>query len=164
GTYIGIWWIDPIQVRPPDASMKVPFKIPDNNDPQVRKQLEIHAWRFLNAQPVVAGLIFAITGLTMFLSSLGRYRWRVMGIAVVTVLLMFMINVLGQMWEPAAVLRPWTLFYYFQPQQVIPLDGEWTVSFYDRPIPMLAVLYGTGIVGYGLAFVILARRDLPAPL
>ena len=164
GTYVGIWWIDPIQVRKPDASLKVPFKIPDNNDPQVRKQLEIYPWRFLHAQPVVAGLIFAITGLTMFLSSMGRYRWRVMGLAVVIVLLMFMVNVLGQMWEPASALRPLTLFYYFQPQQVIPLQPDWFVSFYGRPIPMLAVLYGTGIVGYGLAFAILARRDLPAPL
>jgi ABC-2 type transport system permease protein len=164
GTYAGIWWIDPIQVRQPDPSLKVPFRIPDNDDPEVRKQLEIHPWRFLNAQPVVAGLIFSITGVTMFISSLGRYRWRVMGLAVVIVLIMFLINVLGQMWEPAAALRPLTLFYYYQPQQVIPLESEWTVDVHGVAVPMLGVLFGTGVVGYGLAFVTLARRDLPAPL
>lgn len=87
-----------------------------------------------------------------------------MGIAVSLVLLMFLINVLGQMWEPAAWLRPITLFYYYQPQQVIPEGGSWYVHVGGIPVPMLLVLYGVGAAGYILATVTLVRRDLPAPL
>lgn len=164
GTLIGTWWIDPIQIREPDPTMKLPFRIPTNDDPEVRRQLEIQPWRFLRAAPVVGGLVFGICGLTMWVSSLGRYRWRVMGLAVSIVLVMFLVNVLGQMWDPAAWLRPLTLFYYYQPQQVIPEGGGWNVSVGGVPVPMLLVLYGVGGVGYALALVTFIRRDLPAPL
>jgi hypothetical protein len=40
GTLIGTWWIDPIQIREPDPTMKLPFRIPTNDDPEVRRQLE----------------------------------------------------------------------------------------------------------------------------
>ncbi|MGL4552355.1 MAG: ABC transporter permease subunit [Gemmataceae bacterium] len=164
GNLLGAWWIDPIKVREPDKSMRLPFKVPTNDDPEVRKQLEIHPWRFARAMPVVGGLVFGISGLTMWVSALGRYRWRVTGVAVGMVLMMFLINVLGQMWDPAAWLRPLTLFYYYQPQQVIPDGGGWSVAVGGAAVPMLAVLYGAGAAGYLLALVTLVRRDIPAPL
>jgi ABC-2 type transport system permease protein len=164
GNLIGTWWIDPIQVRPPAKEMKLPFKVPTNDDPEVRKQLEIHPWRFVRALPVVGGLVFGIGGLTMWASAMGRYRWRTMGLAVSVVLVMFLINVLGQMWEPAGWLRPATIFFYYQPQQVIPEGGGWSVNVNGVPVPMLLVLYGVGAIGYVAATVTLVRRDLPAPL
>ena len=164
GNLIGVWRIDPIQVRPPAKEMRLPFKVPTNDDPEVRKQLVSHPKRFFRAAPVVGGLIFGICGLTMWISSMGRYRWRVMGVAVGVVLLMFLINVLGQMWDPASWLRPATLFYYYQPQQVIPEGGGWFVAVGGVPVPMLLVLYGVGAVGYALALVTFVHRDLPAPL
>jgi len=53
-------------------------------------------------------------------------------------------------------LRPWTVFYYYQPQQAI--QGQ------SASWPMLAVLFGVGAAGYGLALWTFTRRDLPAPL
>ena len=53
------------------------------------------------------------------------------------------------------VLRPLTLFYYYQPQDAI------LGSSFD---PKGLVLYGVGFVGYGLALWTFRRRDLPAPL
>ncbi len=164
GNLLGAWSIDPITVPPPPKHIKVPFKLPGNDDPELRKQLEINATRFVRALPVVGGLIFGLTGLTMWMSAMGRYRWRVMGAAVTVVLLMFLVNVLGQMWGPAGWLRPATIFYYYQPQQVVAEGGTWTVPVWGVEMPMLVVLYGVGVAGYGLALVGLVRRDLPAPL
>ena len=85
-------------------------------------------------------------------------------------LVQFLINVLGQMWDQAAWLRPFTIFYYYQPQQVM-LTDDWCVHFAEwnggEPLlrlPMPVVLYGVGLIGYALALWKLVRRDLPAPL
>ena len=70
----------------------------------------------------------------------------------------------------AAWLRPFTIFYYYQPQQLI-LTGDpnvnlsvWNGGEPLAPVPMPAVLFGVGLVGYAMALWTLTRRDLPAPL
>ena len=99
-----------------------------------------------------------------------RFRWRVLGTAVFVTLLQFLVNAIGQLWEATAFLRPFTVFYYYQPQQII-LKQKWTVDFAvwndGQPlsdVPVLAVLLGLGAVGYLLAWWTFERRDLPAPL
>lgn len=126
-----------------------------SGDEAMRRRLDVRPVEFGRGLWAVGGLIFGICGLTMWLSSVGRFRWRVMGLAVGVVLLMFLVNVFGQMWPPAAPLRPLTVFYYYQPQQLIQGKGS---------VAALAVLYGTGLVGYAFALWALTRRDLPAPL
>lgn len=118
----------------------------------------------------VAALLFALSGLTMWLSARGRFRWRVLGTAVFLALVMFLVNVLGQMWDGIAFLRPLTLFYYYQPQPAM-LHGDWAVPLdawngnHGRVlIPGIAVLLAVGAVGYLLALRTFVRRDLPAPL
>ena len=93
-----------------------------------------------------------------------------LGVAVFLTLVQFLVNVLGQMWDEAAWLRPFTIFYYYQPQQLI-LTGDWNVTFREwnggSPlcrVPMPVVLYGVGTLGYLMALRTLMRRDLPAPL
>ena len=85
-------------------------------------------------------------------------------------LVQFLINVLGQLWDKIEVLRPFTVFYYYQPQQLL-LQHQWTVDIgtcwrLSQPFPvnMLGVLAGVGAAGYGLAWWTFCRRDLPAPL
>ena len=119
----------------------------------------------------VGALIFAMSGYTMWLSSRGRFRGRVMGLAVLVTLLQFLINVIGQLWDVVAPLRPFTVFYYYQPQQII-LNHKWTVevralSSASEPlftVHVLVVLFLVGFTGYGLALWKFCRRDLPAPL
>ena len=127
-------------------------------------------WTFAPALWNVAALVFAVSGITMWLSASGRFRWRVLGTAVFVTLLQFLVNAIGQLWEATAFLRPLTVFYYYQPQQII-LKQKWTVDFAvwndGQPlsdVPVLAVLLGLGAVGYLLAWWTLERRDLPAPL
>jgi ABC-2 type transport system permease protein len=82
-----------------------------------------------------------------------------------------MVNVIGQLWDAVAFLRPFTVFYYYQPQQII-LRHTWTIDLgtvWNGGQPLLAVnmvmvLFAVGFVGYALALWTFCRRDLPAPL
>ncbi|MCS6850501.1 MAG: ABC transporter permease [Gemmataceae bacterium] len=111
----------------------------------------------------VAGLLFAVSGATMALSAAGRFRGRVMATAVLLTLLQYLVNVIGQLWPAVEGLRPLTLFYYYQPQQII-LANRWSVPTVLGPVNVLLVLAGVGAVGYLAALWTFCRRDLPAPL
>jgi ABC-2 type transport system permease protein len=123
--------------------------------------LAVNPWLFGPGLVCVALLVFALSGLTMWVSSAGRFRWRVLGAAAILALVQFLVNLIGQLWEPAAPLRPLTVFYYYQPQPII-LESDW----YQQPDVWLrmGVLAAVGTVGYGMALWIFCRRDLPAPL
>lgn len=121
----------------------------------------VNIWRFLPALPNIALLIFAIGGVTIWLSSMGRSRNKTMGFAVILILVMFLINVLAGIWQPMQYLQPFTLFYYYTPQPII-IDGNWLTS--TRVWLNMVVLLSVGMAGYGLACYHFTRRDLPAPL
>lgn len=134
------------------------------------RQLAINPLRLAPAMVNVAALLFAVSGLTLWLSSRGRFRWRVLGTAVFIALLQFLVNVLGQMWDTVGFLRPFTVFYYYQPQQLI-LSQRWTVDLSvwngGQPlvaVPAVGILFGVGLLGYGMALRTFTQRDLPAPL
>src|SRR5262249_20648956 len=119
---------------------------------------------------LVGALIFAVGGYTMWLSAQGRVRRAGMAWAVLITLVQFLVHVVGQLWDAVAFLRPFTVFYYYQPQQVI-LKGEWVVDLakvwhLDQPLAVngLIVLLTVGAAGYALALWTFCRRDLPAPL
>ena len=123
----------------------------------------------------VAALVFAISGYTIWLSSRGRFRGRVLGVAILVTLLQYLINVIGQLWDVLAPLRPFTVFYYYQPQQII-LNHRWSVEVNKLwggadqanevlfSVNVLLVLFSVGFIGYALALWKFSRRDLPAPL
>jgi ABC-2 type transport system permease protein len=108
----------------------------------------------------VAALLFAISGYTIAISSAGRFRTRVLGIAVVLTLVQFFVNLLGQTWQDIEMLRPWTVFYYYQPQALI-LGSAGAMDDAARNVLTLLMV---GAVGYIAALVIFCRRDLPAPV
>jgi ABC-2 type transport system permease protein len=193
GNYLGVRLVGPIKLRPtpevfrrPAASnylvelgpLKVSVPAPSGGAPRtasegeerVRSRLAVDPEEFGRALPAVGGLLFAIGGLTLWLSSAGRFRWRVLGLAVFLTLLQFLVNVIGQLDDSFAPLRPLTVFYYYRPQEMV-LGKPWVVTLSEwnggRPlaeIPALAVLYGAGAVGYLMALWTFTRRDVPAPL
>jgi ABC-2 type transport system permease protein len=186
GNWLGNWLMGPIEVQPlPNAAGKPaylielgPFKVRLENpglptpppSAEMTSRLEVRPSAFGPALFLVGGLMFAISGATMWLSAAGRFRWRVLGLAVLIALIQFLVNLIGQMWEPMGVLRPLTIFYYYQPQQVI-LSHGWNVNVGEwnggQPLfsaPMPLVLYSVGLLGYGMALWTFNRRDLPAPL
>jgi ABC-2 type transport system permease protein len=99
----------------------------------------------------------------MWLSAAGRFRGRVLGAAVLLLLVQYLLNVLGQMIEGFRWLRPLTIFFYYQPQQII-LHANWRVDLGFGWVYPVAVLLSVGAVGYLMAFRTFSRRDLPAPL
>jgi ABC-2 type transport system permease protein len=188
GNWLGAWIISPIHLESPKwtppkpgyvielGPLKVKVDNPLGNQanptsiPADSERLRVQPAAFGPALWLVGGLIFAVSGATMWLSAAGRSRWRVLGLAVFGFLLQFLINLVGQMWDGMALLRPLTLFYYYQPQDVI-LGGGWNVTLAEwnggRPLcalPMPLVLFGVGLVGYAMALWTFHRRDLPAPL
>jgi ABC-2 type transport system permease protein len=75
---------------------------------------------FFPALACMLGLLFSVSGMTMWMSSMGRSRPRVWGFAISFFLVMFLANVLGQIWvKELSWIRPWTLFYHYQPQAII---------------------------------------------
>jgi ABC-2 type transport system permease protein len=165
GTLLGTWLIGPFEVNmEPIRLLNLQFTV----DPIT---LRVDPWAFGVGLWNVGALMFAISGYTMFLSSRGRYRLWSLGQAVLVTLVQFVINVLGQLWDGVAWLRPFTVFYYYQPQRIV-LHREWAVDpglVWNGGTPLvslnvIAVLLTVGAVGYGLAYLTFTRRDLPAPL
>ena len=126
-----------------------------------QEQMRVDLGRFVPALLNVALLVFAVSGITMALSAAGRFRGRVMGGAVLLALVQFLVNVIGQLWSPMEPLRPFTVFYWYQPQPII-LEPDWAkqATVWWR----FAVLAGVGTAGYVLTLWKFTRRDLPAPL
>jgi ABC-2 type transport system permease protein len=144
GNWLGAWLVGVLQLDAPlNSSAKLAV------DPRI----------FAPALASVAALLFAISGYTMWLSACGRFRGRVLALAVLATLLQFLINAVGQLWETIDFLRPWTVFYYYQPQSAI-LNRSSPQQDLSQVVTLLAV----GGVGYALAFWTFCRRDLPAPL
>jgi ABC-2 type transport system permease protein len=166
GTWLGTFIVGPFQVTEADLAIfkRLPFKVVV--DPAL---LHIDVSVFGTAIINVAALIFAMSGLTMALSSIGRFRNRVIGLAILIALVMFLINVVGQLWDVLAPVRPFTTFFYYQPQ-AIALHNRWTTDpgllwgIGSWPVNVIGVLMGVGAAGYLIAFTVFTRRDLPAPL
>jgi len=164
GSTAGVAWLAPFVV---DTTALDKLGIA----PQQWEGLGVSAWVILPGLLNVGALIFAMSGITIWLSACGRFRWRVVGFAIVVMLLQFATNVLGQLWSGIAFLRPFTVFYYYQPQKIM-LNGQWTVELGDvwnggEPlfaVNVIVMLLGIGLMGYFMAWRTFVRRDVPAPL
>ncbi len=133
----------------------------DVGGPRNPSALRLDPLAMAPALPHAGALLFAVSGYTMWLSAGGRYRGRVLGVAVFVTLVQLLVNVIGQLLPGIEALRPLTVFYYYQPQALI-LDADW---YTDSAVWLrLGVLLAVGVVGYLLALRVFCRRDLPAPL
>ena len=122
GTCLGTWLVGPIQPEKVDLSCRrrccCSVAARKAGGAQ-RERLHVDPAAFGPSLWAVGGLLFAISGYTMALSAFGRSRWRVLGLAVFLTLVQFLINVVGQLWDVLEPFRPWTIFYYYQPQDII---------------------------------------------
>jgi ABC-2 type transport system permease protein len=157
GTMIGAWAAGPFLIQ---ASTFEMFRV---SIPIKEGVLEIQPSELFPAVLNIFTLLFAMSGITMAFSALGRARNRVLGVVIILVLIQFAVNLLGQLWATVAFLRPFTIFYYYQPQRIA-LSGSWWVDANGVELPVLAVLTIVGIAGYCVAWFGFVRRDIPAPL
>jgi ABC-2 type transport system permease protein len=141
GTYCGTWWMG-LQ--------------------SAAGRHHVDPVRFLPALLCILGLLFSTSGVTMWISALGRSRAKVWGLGITLSLCMFLVNVLGQIWnEPLEWLRPFTIHYHYQPQIMILQENGYTRG---AAWLHLGILFSVGATGYFLAWISFCRRDLPAPL
>ena len=178
----GAWWVSPLRERPLPAQLQAkldqakwwnwspaslfrpaPLAKPESD------RLKIEPERFLLAAPAVAALGWSVSGIAFAASAFGRSRMRVLGLVALMMALMFLINLLGQLWEPLLVLRPLTVFYYYLPQEAM-LGGTALVDWAEwlgpgaAAFPGFWVLVATGALGYLTGTFRFSTRDLPAPL
>lgn len=173
GSWLGVAWFGEIVHQPVAETAAAPVLDILNVMPSTEgsaRVMKVDPSVLWPALPQAAALLFAVSGLTLWLSSRGRFRGRVLGLAIAVILLQFLVNLIGQLWPAVAPLRPFTIFFYYQPQQAI-LRHEWTVDVGPvwnlgcaAPVPGALVLLGVGLVGYALALWTFRRRDVPAPL
>jgi beta-exotoxin I transport system permease protein len=164
GSAAGAELFSPFQVEP---GIYYELRVPPPNPMPV---MAVHSNILGPALWNVGALLFAVSGYTMWISSWGRSRNRVIGVAILVTLIQFILNVIGQLWDGAEFLRPFTVFYYYQPQRIA-LENVWTVDpgllWRGKPLielNVVAVLIGVGFVGYLLAWRHFRKRDIPAPL
>jgi len=164
GLHFGVWIVGTFTV---DAGV---YEALHMKPPNPLPSYTVNANVVLPGLANMAALLFAVSGYTMWLSAAGRSRTRVLGLAILVTLVQFLVNVIGQLWDGLAVLRPFTVFYYYQPQ-AINLKETWTVdpglAWTGKPLVALNVVHVLGLVGavgYAMALRTFVRRDIPAPL
>ncbi len=167
GTQFGLWAVGPFTVDYSSVQKLLPMlELPEK--PEI---LEVSGKPQLPALANLAALLFSLSGITLALSAAGRSRWKVLGYGVLVAMLMFIANVLGQLWDEVEFVRPFSVFYYYQPQKIM-LHSEWTVDpavvwgsrWTLGAVPVVGALLAVGMAGYLAALRIFTRRDLPAPL
>jgi ABC-2 type transport system permease protein len=92
-------------------------------------------------------------GVTLLFSASGREGGRVASAGFLVALASYIVQVIGQLWERAAFLAPYTLQHYFQPQDIL-ARGEGIA----RPA---AVLLAVTLATAAAAWWRFRRRDLP---
>jgi ABC-2 type transport system permease protein len=170
GTEFGLWavgdFVPDYSLLDESPQLKFILGEPPKNPPP----LDVSGWGDLSGLVSTLALMFAISGMTLAFSSVGRSRWKVVGYSVLVVVVMFVANTVGQLWEPANFVRPFTFFFYYQPQRVM-IENDWMVDLNKAwnlggpvRIPAVGVLFAIGALGYAIALRVFTRRDLPAPL
>jgi ABC-2 type transport system permease protein len=108
----------------------------------------------------LSAMVFCLTGLTTFVSSWNRDRWRTIALSVGFYVVSFLIEIVGRLWQATAWLKYCTFLSAFQPQKLIlaPDAGAWL------PWQCNGALLGLGLLCYVAAGVVLSRRDIPTAL
>ncbi len=104
-------------------------------------------------------MVFALSGVTTFLSSLDNNRFRTMWLAVAFFIVSGMLDMVASLWEPGSWMAYCSFLTVFDPQRLILLgtDGLETSLRYN------GILSAVGLGGYLVAVVVFSRRDIPVP-
>jgi ABC-2 type transport system permease protein len=115
---------------------------------------------FLPGAANLFAMTFCFTGITTFVSSWNRDRWRTISIAGGFFVLSLILKFVARMWSGGAWLGDLSFLTLFRPQEMILLPAADGWAGY-RSNGILLLL---GLAAYALAAVILWRRDIPTPL
>jgi ABC-2 type transport system permease protein len=159
----------------PLLNLPLPFW---NRQPEsVRMQELVRPLVLLPAALNYACLGMFLTGLTTFLSSWDRYRWRTIGLTVAIYVAQTLLELVGMAVPGWEWVRRLTFFTAYEPIAFVSRSLEspgYAWAFLSRsgetqalelgPLGCNLVLSGLGLAGWIAATIIFCRRDLPAPL
>ena len=102
-------------------------------------------------------MTFCFAGITTFLSSWNRNRWRTIWMAVGLFVICSIIEMISRLWPAGWWLKYFTLLTAFEPQRMIVMPDEaWSLSLrYD------GTLLAIGLAGYAAAAIVFSYRDIP---
>ncbi|MGQ9821428.1 MAG: hypothetical protein ACUVQK_06165 [Thermogutta sp.] len=117
---------------------------------------------YIEFLPGVVNLIcmtLCLSGITAALSAADNNRWRTIWLATGIFIVATIIKMVARMWEPGAWLAYLSFLSAFEPQLLIlvPEQAARLAWRYND------TLLGVGLLGYVLAAMLLARRDIPVP-
>lgn len=125
----------------------------DFSNPPGARQFLPGAWNLF-------AMTFCFTGITAFVSSWNRDRWRTISLAGGFFILSLMLKYISRMWADGDWLGYFSFLTLFKPQELILMSSSagWPGMTSDL------TLIGVGLICYATAAVIFWRRDIPAPL
>jgi ABC-2 type transport system permease protein len=105
-------------------------------------------------------MVFCFTGITTFVSSWNRDRWRTMSWAGGFFILSLIVEMVGRMWAGGGWLRWFSFLTLFRPQELILLPDQngWAGVECNLALVLL------GLLSFAAAGLVLWRRDIPSPL
>ena len=117
----------------------------------------VHPGQFLPGVLNLFAMTFCFAGITTFLSSWNRNRWRTIWMAVGLFVICSIIEMISRLWPAGWWLKYFTLLTAFEPQRMIVMPDEaWSLSLrYD------GTLLAIGLAGYAAAAIVFSYRDIP---
>ena len=104
-------------------------------------------------------MTFCFTGITTFISSWNRDRWRTISLAGGFFIVSLILKFVARMVPAGRWVGGFSFLNLFQPQELIlsPPPGAWPGLHYD------VTLVGIGLLSYAVAAAVFWWRDIPAP-
>lgn len=183
--WLGIWigvqltsveeTVPPPSVRVPLFNFQIPLSTAEPEKVTLEMKDEIDCSVFFPSTVNLFAFGFFILGLSTFVSSMDRYRWRTIGIVITIYVFQIVLFGLGKAAESLSWLTHFTFFDLYRPQPIAKaaiLDGQsaaWSLLPVEPdaslgPFVFTLILLLLGVVAYASAIVVFRKRDLPAPL
>jgi ABC-2 type transport system permease protein len=119
---------------------------------------EISPWVFLPGTLNLFCMIFCLAGVTTFVSSWNRDRWRTIGLSGGFFVVSLILKIAWRLWPEGGWLKYLTFLSAFRPQMLI-LDPQQSGNL---AINCNLTLLGLGLAAYVAAAIILTYRDIPS--
>jgi ABC-2 type transport system permease protein len=183
--WLGIWigvqltsveeTVPPPSIRVPFLGFEIPLSTAEPEKVRLAMKDEIDCTIFFPSTVNLFAFGYFLLGLSTFVSSLDRYRWRTIGIVITIYVFQIVMFGLGKAAESLNWLSHLTFFDLYRPQPIAKFamtDGQlaaWSLTPLEEgsllgPFGFTVVLLGLGTIAYGAAVFAFNRRDLPAPL
>ena len=119
---------------------------------------EVSTRQFLPGAVNLFCLICCLTGVTTFISSWNRNRWRTISLAAGYYVASVIVELVGRLWEWGSWLKYCSFSTAFQPHRLVLKPEETGLLAWSYNVPLLVL----GLIAYAAAAVILSYRDIPA--